>query len=768
MAKSLVIVESPAKAKTIGKYLGRNFSVKASVGHIKDLPKSKLGVDLKKNFKPTYEVITAKKKVVEDLRKAASNADEVFLALDPDREGEAIAWHLAEEIYSQEETKSKKKTAAVKKPIHRILFHEITKKSVTEAMKKPLELNKHLYEAQQARRVLDRLVGYQVSPLLWDKVRRGLSAGRVQTVALRIICEREREIKAFVSQEYWTLSAMMEGSKPPPFLAKLVTHEGKKLSIVNQEGADAIVRDLQGKPPVLKTITKKERKRNATPPFITSRLQQESSQKLGFSAARTMAIAQQLYEGIELGDEGPVGLISYMRTDSTRVSDEALKEVRDFIGEKWGPDYLPATPNFFKNKKLAQDAHEAIRPTSVLYTPDAVKEFLEEDQIKLYRLIWNRFVASQMSPAVFDQTTFDISAGSYGYRATGSQIKFSGFMAVYEQPVEESDKKGGDEGEDGAEAQDGILPLLEEGETLQIKEMKPEQHFTEPPPHFNDASLIKELEEKGIGRPSTYASILSNIVEKEYVKKELRIYSPTDLGFIVNDVLIESFPNIFNVEFTAKMEAELDDVEEGRQTYVEAMKGFYPSFEKTLEEAKVSMKNIKRQEIATDLICEKCKSSMVIKWGRRGEFVACTNYPECKYTREFQRMEDGSLQLTKLEVTGEFCAECASQMVIKSGRFGKFLACSRYPECKTTRSITTGIACPLCKEGALVERRTKKGRNFFGCNKYPTCKFATWDRPLKETCPKCSSPSLLMKTSKKGSSVKCPLETCDYSREAAG
>ncbi len=763
MAKSLVIVESPAKAKTIEKYLGKNFQVKASVGHIKDLPRSKLGVDVKKNFEPTYEIIATKKKVIEDLRKAASTAGEIYLALDPDREGEAIAWHVAEEIFKGEKEKAgeKGKSKAIRKPVHRVLFNEITQKAVREAIANPIELNQNLFEAQQARRILDRLVGYQVSPLLWDKVRRGLSAGRVQTVALRLLCERDRAIKAFVPEEYWSLDALLEGSVPPQFTAKLVSYQGKKFKIGSTGESQKVVADLKSLSYTLRGIARKERRRNPYPPFITSRLQQDAAHKLGFSAARTMMLAQQLYEGVEVGEEGPVGLITYMRTDSTRLSDDAVKETRDFIEQKWGKDYLPEKPNLFKNKKSAQDAHEAIRPTSVLKTPESVKAFLEDDLFRLYELIWRRFVASQMTPAVFDQTTFDIAAGDYGYRANGSQMKFAGFLTVYEVSLAVDKKEEDDEDED---EKGKILPLLKEGESLKVLELKPEQHFTEPPPRFNDASLIRELEELGIGRPSTYAAILSNLVDKQYVKKDQRVYSPTDLGFIVHDVLIESFPDIFNVEFTAKMESELDEVEEGRQSYVNAIKDFYQPFHKALEKAKTHMRDVKRQEIATDLSCEKCNSPMVIKWGRRGEFLACTNYPECKYTREFERQEDGTLKLMKLEVTGELCGSCGSQMVIKSGRFGKFLACSKYPECKTTRAISTGIVCPTCG-GALAERKTKKGRIFYGCSTYPKCKFATWDKPMKEPCPQCGSPTLVTKSTKTATTIKCPRENCDYTRQ---
>ncbi len=764
MVKSLVIVESPAKAKTIEKYLGKGYKVKASVGHIKDLPKSKIGVDIKKKFAPTYTVIESKKKVVEEIKKEADKAETIFIATDPDREGEAIAWHIAEEIYDGE--KSKKKGAA-KKSVFRVLFNEITDKAVKAAIGHPQELNQHLYDAQQARRVLDRLVGYQVSPLLWDKVRRGLSAGRVQTVALRILCERERAIKAFVPEEYWSLEALMEGAQPPPFLARLSTFKNEKIKITNAEESQQILKALQALPHVLKNITRKERKRNPYAPFITSKLQQEASQKLGFSAARTMALAQQLYEGIEVGDEGQVGLITYMRTDSTRLSEDAVIEAREYIQSQWGKDYLPEKPILYKSKKSAQDAHEAIRPSSVLRTPESIKSYLDTNLFKLYELIWKRTVACQMMSAIFDQTTFDIVAGDYGYRASGSQIKFPGFLKVYEAPVEEDvSVKGKGTEEEAEEQSSSILPDLKDGETLSIKEWKPEQHFTEPPPRFSDASLIKELEENGIGRPSTYASILSNLVDREYVVKDQRVYKPAELGFIVNDVLVESFPNIFNVEFTAKMETELDEVEEGHQSYEKALKNFYGPFAETLEKAKTDMRNVKRQEIPTDFLCEKCNGPTVIKWGRRGEFLACTNYPDCKYTREFTREEDGTLKLAKLEVTGEFCEKCGSQMVIKSGRFGKFLACSKYPECKSTRAISTGVSCPDCG-GALAERRTKKGRNFFGCSKYPTCKFATWDKPIKEACPKCGSPCLLSKTNKSGTTIRCPRESCDYTKAGA-
>ncbi|OGQ68071.1 MAG: DNA topoisomerase I [Deltaproteobacteria bacterium RIFCSPLOWO2_12_FULL_50_11] len=751
MAPSLVIVESPAKAKTIKKYLGRNYNVMASIGHIKDLPKSKLGVDVEKGFEPTYVVIKEKKGVIDKIIQLAAEADDIFLALDNDREGEAIAWHIAEEI----ETRLKKKSKENKKGIHRILFNEITKKTIQESIKKPQKLDLHLFESQQARRILDRLVGYKVSPLLWERVQRGLSAGRVQTVALRLVCEREKEIRNFKSEEYWSFHASLKGSQGDPFQADLVSYQGEKLRVQDEKEAKFYVAGAQKRPFILQKITKKERQRHPTPPFITSKLQQDAARKLGFSPKKTMMLAQQLYEGMELDNEDIVGLITYMRTDSVRVSDIAIDEVRDFILDRYGKKYLPGSKNEYKGKKGAQDAHEAIRPTSALRIPEKVQKYLSKDQYLLYDLIWKRFVASQMTSAMYDQTSFDIDSKEYGWRANGSILRFSGFLEVYSEGVDEKDEE---------EESGKILPDLKEGETLKLLEIKPLQHFTEPPPRFSEASLIKELEEDGVGRPSTYASIMSNIQDRGYVRKQDRRLFPNDLGMIVNDLLTESFPDIFNVQFTAQMENELDEVEEGKRTYVEVLTDFYTPFQKTLIEATKHMKNIKRQEIKTDLFCPECNSPMIIKWGRRGEFLACTNYPECKYTREFQRDEEGEIQLMKREVTGEMCAKCAGQMIIKSGRFGKFLACSNYPGCKTTRALTVGVGCPLCK-GKVVEKRTRKGRNFYGCSNYPKCNFATWDKPLKQSCPQCGSPFLIQKVTKtSGTQIKCPEKDCDYIR----
>ncbi len=766
MSKKLVIVESPAKAKTIGKYLGKGFAVKASIGHIKDLPTKTLGVDLKKNFEPTYEVIKGKKKVIDEIKEAAASSEAVYLATDPDREGEAIAFHIADEI--KEKGKKTKKSASKKKtkedskkeegiPVYRVLFNEITKKSVQEAISKPQELDQKLFDAQQARRVLDRLVGYQISPLLWDKVQRGLSAGRVQSVAVRIICEREEEIAKFVATEYWSIQTRLEGSQKPLFVAKLIGKEGEKIEVNKGEEAEKIKKDLEKANYVLKEVIKKERKRHPFPPFITSKLQQEAARKLGFTAKKTMMLAQRLYEGVELGEGDVVGLITYMRTDSTRISNDALDEVRGFIVEKYGKDFLPDHANIYKTKKAAQDAHEAIRPTSMANTPENVAPFLEKDALKLYDLIWKRFVACQMTSAVFDQTTFNIQASSYDLRATGSVLKFAGFISVYMEGKDEGNAEEDDEAEK-------TLPDLAEGESLKLHEIIPEQHFTQPPPRFTEASLVKELEEKGIGRPSTYASILSVIQDKKYATKQEGKFYPSELGKIVNKLLTENFPDILNVQFTAKMEEELDEVEEGKIAWTQALTDFYGPFSQTLQKAKVNMKDIKRQEIATEFACEKCGKPMVVKWGRHGEFMACSGYPECKSTKEIQRGEGGKITPQETPTTDEKCEKCSSPMIVKRGRFGVFLACSAYPNCKSTKAISIGVNCPECNS-PLAERRSKRGKSFYGCTGYPKCTFALWDKPLNEACPQCGSKYLLQKYSKKdGAKIKCPNKECDYEK----
>ncbi len=765
MAKNLVIVESPAKAKTLSKYLGRDYQVKASVGHIVDLPKSKLGVEIEKGFEPEYQIIHGKGKIVTELKQAAKNKENIYLAPDPDREGEAIAWHIAERI--------RDKTNRGK--IHRVMFNEITKRAVQEAIKNPQQLDQDLYEAQQTRRILDRLVGYQISPLLWKKVRRGLSAGRVQSVAVRIICEREREIQAFVPVEYWSITAQLEGENPPSFNARLARIgdqrlDPEKFRVENEQQAKDLVDRLRAGAWVVRKVERKERRRFPTPPFITSRLQQEASRKLGFAPSRTMRIAQRLYEGIELGSEGAVGLITYMRTDSTRTAPEALQAVRELIGGRYGKEYLPAQPNAYASKKGAQDAHEAIRPTSTDYPPDQVASFLAKEELALYTLIWNRFVASQMVPAVFDQTTVDIEAADTTFRASGQVMKFDGFIRVYTEGRDDEPKKGEEDEDDERERR---LPPLREGEPLRLHELTPEQHFTQPPPRFSQATLIKELEEKGIGRPSTYASIMNTILNKEYVAEDKsRRLRPTELGFLVTELLVDAFPDILNVEFTAGMENVLDQIEDGKERWRDALQRFYDPFQRDLEHADERMRDVKREGQPTEFKCPKCDSTMVIKWGRGGEFLACSRYPECKHTRNFTRDDEGNLKIVEEEVTDEVCDLCGRPMKIRFGRFGKFLGCTGYPECKGVRSLVrpvpTGVHCPDCHEGEIMEKRSRNGKTFFSCNRYPKCRFATWDRPIPEPCPQCNAPFVVEKTTKRAGTVRrCLSEGCKYQETVA-
>jgi len=819
MSKSLVIVESPSKAKTINKYLGKDFQVIASVGHIKDLPKKGLGVDVENNFEPTYEVMPGKEKVVKAIKDAAKTAETVYVATDPDREGEAIGRHIAELITGTR--------GMTKKQIFRVMFNEITKNAVREAFNHPGAINENLVDAQQARRVLDRLVGYKVSPLLWDKVRRGLSAGRVQTVAVRLVVEREREIQAFVRTEYWSIIANLSAHLPPPFDARLYRVESltvktsgfdegvrkNEFHIRDEDAAKKILNDLEGAHYVVSEVTTKEKKRNPVPSFITSKLQQEASRKLRFSAKKTMQIAQRLYEGIELGSEGAVGLITYMRTDSTRVAESALAEVRDFIAKQYGEKYLPEKAIHYRSKKDAQDAHEAIRPTSADRTPDRVAPYLNKEELALYRLIWQRFVASQMMPALFDQTTIDIAAGEkYLFRATGSVIKFDGFLAVYEEGKDEKDEED--------EERAAKLPKVEKGEELRLNSLTPNQHFTEPPPRYTEATLVKALEEKGIGRPSTYASIMSVIQEREYVEKLEGKFHPTELGILVNDLLVESFADLFNVEYTARMEEELDEVEEGKLKWTEALRGFYDKFTIDLKAAHQHMRDVKRQEIITDEVCDKCGSKMAIKFGRFGQFLACTNYPECKNTRDLAKPAavngNGEVmaEATENPYAGETCEKCGRPMTLKRGRFGQFLACTGYPECKNTRKITksgavaaapvmleeqcpecgsqlsirqgpygeftacsrypeckfikrqtTGVPCPRagCK-GEILVKKSKRGKIFYGCSEYPKCDAVFWDKPVADPCPRCNHPFLLEKYSAKKEETAryCSEEGCDY------
>jgi DNA topoisomerase-1 len=736
MSKGLVVVESPAKVATLQKFLGEDYVIKASVGHIKDLPEDELGVDLEKDFQPQYVTISGKGKIVRELKKASKDVKNIYLGPDPDREGEAIAWHIAGEIGDGD------------KNIYRVLFNEITKKAVLDAIHHPGKLQQSKFEAQQARRILDRLVGYQVSPILWEKVRRGLSAGRVQSVAVRIVCEREREIQDFVPEEYWSLTAVLkEKDSPVSFDAKLTKWKGKKVKMVNEAEALSIKKALETVPYSVSKITQQEKQRHPFPPFITSRLQQEAYRKLSFPAQKTMRIAQKLYEGLDLGETGMVGLITYMRTDSVRVSTEAIQQVREWIKDRFGDSYLPPKPNVYKSRRRAQDAHEAIRPTSIDLEPDKVKAYLDKDQGALYKLIWDRFVASQMPSAIFSQTTVEIKADDAIFSAVGTVPVFQGFMALYV------------EGEDNQENGNGEkkLPLLSEGEVLELLGLTSKQHFTQPPYRFSEATLIKELEEKGIGRPSTYAAILSTIKEKGYVQLEKGKFFPTELGFLVNDLLVVNFPDIFDVEFTAQMEENLDEIEEGKKDWIDTLKEFYTPFQKDLEMAKVSMRDVKREMIPTDAVCERCGSKMVKRWGKRGYFLACSSYPKCRYTREVDGSGENQVE------TEARCEKCGSPMVIKNGKFGRFLACSNYPTCKSTRSLDTGVGCPQegC-DGKIVERRTRKGRTFYSCTNYPNCTYALWDMPIPEKCPQCGFPFMVEKQGKGGVTKRCPKKECGY------
>jgi DNA topoisomerase I len=802
MAKALVVVESPAKAKTINKYLGRNYKVVASMGHVRDLPKSKLGVDVEEGFEPSYEVIASRKKILKELKDAAKVAEEIFVATDPDREGEAIGWHLAEELGSGN-----------RKKIRRLMFNEITKKGVLAALEHPTTINKQMVDAQQARRVLDRLVGYKISPLLWDKVRRGLSAGRVQSVALKLVCDREREIERFVPEEYWNITARLLGPVPPEFDARLLKRAGANVKVSNQSEADAILADLRSASWTVSSVTTKERKKGAVPPFITSKLQQAAR----FPVKKTMLIAQQLYEGVELPGEGAVGLITYMRTDSTRVSDQALAEVREFIGTKFGADYVPDKPILYRAKSDAQDAHEAIRPTSMQWDPEHVRPHLTADQYYLYRLVWNRFVASQMPAATFDDTTVDITAGDYLFRVKGSVPTFPGWMAVYNQePAAEARAEG--PGPDAASAEDddaaNVLPALSEGDSLELKELKPEQKFTQPPPRYSEATLVKALEENGIGRPSTYASIISVIQARDYVNKIEGRFKPTMLGrMLVERLLSPVFDDILDVGYTRELEEDLDKIEEGTEDYESTLSSFYKKFEKDLKRAAKEMINLKEgvepdpavvcdkcgkpmvikagkfglflacsgypecentRELETpengvdgegiEEACENCGRPMAIKRGRFGQFLACTGYPECKTTRKIITTKQGMTAAKPDQILDEKCPKCESNLVIKHGRFGEFTACSNYPSCKYVKQKSTGVLCP--KDGGdIVERKSRRGKVFFGCANYPDCDFTLWNRPIPEKCPDCGAPFLVEKNTKRhGRQLICNNEECSYVR----
>lgn len=796
MVKSLVVVESPAKAKTISKYLGKNYVVKASIGHIKDLPKSKLGVDIDDDFTPHYAIIPAKAKVVKELRAAAKNVKDIYLAADPDREGEAICQHLFEELSSKSRN------------IYRVLFHEITKNAIQDAFKKPGRINQNKVDAQLTRRILDRLVGYKISPLLWDKVRRGLSAGRVQTVALRMIVEREKQIRAFKSEEYWSLVARLAGQSPPEFKARARLLDGKKWSVADGQNANDIVAEIRSVPFIVGGIHKREKKKYPVPPFITSKLQQEAARKLGFSVKRTMILAQRLYEGVEIKSEGAVGLITYMRTDSSRVAESALQEVRTLIRRDFGEAYLPRHPIYYKSKKTAQEAHEAIRPTSVERTPESLRDDLEPDLWRLYNLVWNRFVASQMNPALFDQTDVQITAARVEFKATGLVKKFEGFLAIYQESKSEETRSPDQEEEEG------LLPELHEGETLELRDLLAAQHFTQPPPRYNEASLVKALEAKGIGRPSTYATILSTIQDREYVQKHEGKFYPSEIGEVVVELLVTSFHELFDYEYTARMEDRLDRIGSGREPWKQAMRDFYGRFSSRLEVAVKEMRDIKTEAIETEEICDKCGSKMVIKWGKFGRFMACSSYPECRNTRELSKprsLDDsagpapeeiqcekcGRLMTRKRGRFGEFlacsgypecrntkrivksaevskvkqdipleekCPACGKNLAIKHGRYGEFIACSDYPACKHIKLKSTGIRCGRkdCA-GEIVERKSRRGKTFYGCSNYPECDFVLWNKPLPDRCPLCDAPFTLVKSTRRSGAVRfCSNKDCNF------
>ena len=804
MAKNLVIVESPAKAKTINKFIGSDYIVKASVGHVRDLPKSELGVD-ETTFLPTYEILEGKEKVVAELKSAAKKAEIIYIASDPDREGEAIGWHVMKLIGGDTSK------------IRRILFHEITKNAVKKAISQPGEIDMNKVNAQQARRVLDRLVGYKLSPLLWDKVRRGLSAGRVQSVALKMIVDREDAIKAFVPEEYWTFGARLSGSNPPPFIAKLSKVDGKKAEVGNEELARTIETQLRSGKYAVEKIARKEKKQTPGAPFITSKLQQEAYRRFKYPVKRTMQIAQKLYEGKELGEFGHVGLISYMRTDSTRVSDEALAEVRDYIANRYGAEILPDKPNVYKAKKSAQEGHEAIRPTSTEFDADKIQHYLTKDEYNIYKLIFERFVASQMKPALFDVTDVDIQSGNLTLRASGEVLRFPGFLAIFQEAREQEQEE--DEGSEEKESSK-TLPLLSEGESLELLGLDTKQNFSQPPPRYTEATLVKALEENGIGRPSTYGSILTTIQTRDYTYKEEGKFYPSQLGILVTRLLRESFGDIIDEKYTAKLEEELDEIEEGKLDWITSIRNFSLHFNKDLERAKEEMKQVKGEGIKTDEICDKCGSPMAIKFGRFGEFLACTNYPECKNTKELAKGEEKAAatgdeeqiicdkcskpmtlkrsrfgqfyacsgypdckntkdpRLLKANISAEPqppCENCGKEMVLKSGRYGPFYSCSGYPDCKTIRKIgksgapakPTGVKCPTCNEGDLVERRSRRGV-FYSCSRYPKCDFSLSNRPIPKACPKCAAPYLMEKETKREGKVElCNNPECDYKERVA-
>ena len=745
MGKNLIIVESPAKVKTIKKFLGNKYAVQASVGHIRDLPTKEIGVDESRDFAPRYETIKGKEKIVSALREAAAKADTVYLAPDPDREGEAIAWHIAEVIRNQA------------KDIKRIQFNEITSRAVKEALEHPRAIDPRLFEAQQARRVLDRLVGYKISPLLWKTVKRGISAGRVQSVALRLIVEREEERQAFVPEEYWQFKALLSASAPPSLKADLAKIDGKKAAVPNAEAAQALEDAMKDKPFVVESVEEKERSRNPPAPFTTSTLQQTANQRMGFTSKRTMSTAQRLYEGIELGERGTTALITYMRTDSVRIADEARTAAAEFIDGRFGKEYMApgGKGRVFKGKSGAQDAHEAIRPVDVRLTPQDVKEHLTPEQYRLYSLIWSRFVASQMAPAKFHDTTALINCGPAQWRAKGERLLFPGFLAAMPRSAEE---------------EDDLLPPLKAGEAVKLEKLTKEQKFTQPAPRYTEASLVRELEERGIGRPSTYATIISTIQDREYVRLEDKHFAPTDLGNVVCSQLREHFPSLMDVGFTAGMEDNLDKVADGALGWVGLLRDFTKDFDPALSAAAQNMAPVKGG-LTTDVPCPQCGKPLVIKFGKSGEFLACTGYPECRYTTNFVRDEKGKIQPQARqqevrEVVGA-CPQCGGDVVIKKSHTGsRFLSCANYPKCTYAAPFSTGVPCPKCGKGNLVEKSSKRGKIFYSCDQYPACDYALWDWPINEKCPECDSPLLVLKTTRaRGRHIACPNPKCRYSRD---
>ena len=769
MSKHLIIVESPAKTRTLKKFLGRQYAVEASVGHIRDLAKKDLGIG--PNYEPHYVTLPDKKEVVRKLRQAAEQAEVIYLAPDPDREGEAIAWHISEILGKHPGE------------IRRVTFNEITRSAVLKALEHPGEIDLRLVNAQQTRRILDRLMGFRLSPLLWDKVKQGLSAGRVQSVALKMVCDRQAEIDAFVPEEYWVIGARLEGSAPPPFTARLLSIDGDKRRVPDGEESARIERELRAGRFTVAKVERKESKQRPGPPFITSRLQQDAARRFGFSVKRTMALAQGLYEGKEIGDRGPVGLITYMRTDSTRVAEEALEAGRAWIAQTYGARALPPKPNRYRSKRGAQDAHEAIRPTTFDLPPDAVARYLEADELKLYRLIWDKFIASQMLPAVYDVTQVDVASGPYLLRATGRVLKSPGFLAVYgmgaagAEAVTAAPEKRGKvegEGEDDEEGTSALLPPLAEGEELRLLEVETEQKFTQPAAQYSEATLVKALEENGIGRPSTYASILATLGERDYTEKQQARFRPTPLGKLVNELLQQGFNDIINERYTAGLEEKLDQIEGGKLDWKKALRDFDKKFTKDLKLAGKELPNVKKEGVPTEETCPQCGSPLVMRFGRYGSFLACTRYPDCTYTRD-PGGEAGAAPPTPAEDVPP-CEKCGKPMILRRSRFGVFYGCSGYPECRNIRQIgppraapkPTGVPCPECGEGEIEEKKSRRGKIFFSCNRYPECKFALWDRPVAKACPACGAPFLVEKTSKKkGTRLVCQSEGCGFEEAAS-